>query len=395
MSPISHNSKRRGFTLVELLVVIAIIATLIGLLLPAVQSAREAARRTGCGFNIRGLAQATQVYESTRRRLPAATDRNASTSIAGSDAPSTARAGYSWIFHVLPYMEEGNLYNNVSTNTSKFQSGPFSVGTPTGGAYSGQNGTGAHASTVVISPLVCPSFGGGTTVNGDAHASANFSTAVGTAAYVAIPTAGGKPAITNYKAMAGTHIDTAASPQMPATGQGAGGMQLPPDGTLSTSEWLTSRPGFPVSAITDGMSKTVLIAETREQGFSSWIDGTACWVVAYSPTLATTSSPNPAVPILVGGNWRQTNAANGALITATALSLQPSDTVKYLPVANFPTSRLATNGMAWGPSSQHQGGITLHAFGDTHVAQVTSDIDANVYLSICSRSGGETATIQE
>ncbi len=395
MSTFPHNSKRRGFTLVELLVVIAIIATLLGLLLPAVQSAREAARRTGCSFNINSLAKAVLLYESTRRRLPAATDRNATTGVAGSDAASTARTGYSWIFHILPYMEEGNLYNNVSANTSKFQSGPFSVATPTGGAYAGQNGTGAHAASVVISPLICPSFGGGTTVNGDAHGPANFSTAVGTAAYVAIPTAGGKPALTNYKAMAGTHIDTAASPQMPATGASAGGIQLPPEGTLNTSEWLTSRPGVPIASISDGNSKTVIIAESREQGFSSWIDGTTCWVVAYSPTVATASPSNPQVPFLVGGNWRQTNAAAGALITASALSIQPSDTVKYLPVANFPSNRLATNGMAWGPSSQHQGGITMHAFGDTHVAQITQDVDANVYLSICSRGGGEANTLQE
>ena len=118
MSVSIHNSNRRGFTLVELLVVIAIIATLIGLLLPAVQSAREAARRTGCSFNVRGLSQAVLLYESTKRRLPAATDRNEGDSRPGSTAASIQRTGYSWLFHILPYMEEGAIYNTISTNTA-------------------------------------------------------------------------------------------------------------------------------------------------------------------------------------------------------------------------------------------------------------------------------------
>jgi hypothetical protein len=51
--------------------------------------------------------------------------------------------------------------------------------------------------------------------------------------------------------------------------------------------------------------------------------------------------------------------------------------------------------MAFGPSSDHQGGITMHAFGDTHVSQITADVDPNVYLSICSRNGNESASLQE
>jgi prepilin-type N-terminal cleavage/methylation domain-containing protein len=61
-------SRRCGFSLVELLVVIAILAMLVGLLLPAVQSAREAGRRAACGSNIRQLALAVQLCESAWRR---------------------------------------------------------------------------------------------------------------------------------------------------------------------------------------------------------------------------------------------------------------------------------------------------------------------------------------
>ena len=62
---------KRGFTLVELLVVIAIIGILVGLLLPAVQAAREAARRMQCSNNIHNIALALANYESTYKRLPA------------------------------------------------------------------------------------------------------------------------------------------------------------------------------------------------------------------------------------------------------------------------------------------------------------------------------------
>jgi len=386
MSRSLSNLNRRGFTLVELLVVIAIIATLIGLLLPAVQSAREAARRTGCSFNIRGLTQAVLVYESTKRRLPAATDRDETTSRAGSWAAANTASGYSWIFHILPYMEEGAFYSNVSSNTSKFQFGPFSIGTTTaaGGAWSGQNFQGTHGTAVVISQLVCPSSGGGSTVettvsgstSGLSYAS-EYDTFQGTIG-------GSKVASTNYKAMAGTHLVN----NLPQTN---GAIQFAPDvavsSALSGTPWFASRAGVTAGSVSDGMSKTVMVAETKERGYSSWIDGTACWVVAYDP--------NQGTPFNVNGVWGTVATTPTTPITKCALTVQPSlaPVVRYLPAANFGT-RIA-QGMAFGPGSDHQGGITMHAFGDTHVAQITADVDPNVYLSICSRNGQESAGLTE
>ena len=374
------SSKRRGFTLVELLVVIAIIGTLIGLLLPAVQSAREAARRTGCSFNIRGLTQAISVYESTKQRLPAATDRNENTSVAGSSALSNQGTGYSWIFHILPYTEEGAMYNNVSGNTGKFQAGPFSTVSGSA-ARAGHNHTGAFAPTVVIPQLICPSSGGGSTVE------TTVSGPTGGLSYASEyapleSTLGGKLAVTNYKGMAGTHL-------VSGTVQPNGAIQMAPDQSVPSSmagtPWLASRAGITAGSVSDGMSKTVMVAETKERGYASWIDGTACWVVAYDPNLA--------APLNTNGLWFSVGTTP---ITRCALSVQPSlsPAVKYLPKANFGSTRIAQDA-GYGVSSDHQGGITMHAFGDTHVAQITADIDPQVYMSICSRAGGESTGLTE
>ncbi len=392
MFTFESNTKRRGFTLVELLVVIAIIATLIGLLLPAVQSAREAARRTGCSFNIRGLTQAIMVYESTKRRLPAATDRLPATSRAGTGGNSTTSSGYSWIFHILPYMEEGAFYNNVSNNTTKFRFGPFGTGrsAAAGGAWSGQNWQGTHGAAVVISQLVCPSGGGGSAVETTATGSTSglsYSSEYGTIGNQI----GGTPAVTNYKAMAGTHMQSQSVDGTTAiVPQGNGAIQFMPDvpvpSSLTSTPWFASRSGVTAGSVSDGMSKTVMVAETKERGYSAWIDGTTAWVVAYDP--------NAGTPFNVNGLWNRTNSANNP-ITVCGLTVQPSLTprVQFLPAAQF-GSRMA-QGMAYGPSSDHQGGITMHAFGDTHVAQVTADVDPGVYLAICSRNGQESATLQE
>ncbi len=98
---------RKGFTLVELLVVIAIIGILVGLLLPAVQAAREAARRMQCSNNLKQLQLAILNYESTYKRLPALgyIGRRGNPGIGRGNWP------YSYTMQILPFIEQSNLYN--------------------------------------------------------------------------------------------------------------------------------------------------------------------------------------------------------------------------------------------------------------------------------------------
>src|SRR6476620_10584339 len=103
----SSSRPAKGFTLVELLVVIAIIGILVALLLPAIQAAREAARRAQCESNIHNAALAVLNYESAKKKLPPGMTYDQAkyaTSIT-----KLAAFGPNWIIEILPYMEEQAL----------------------------------------------------------------------------------------------------------------------------------------------------------------------------------------------------------------------------------------------------------------------------------------------
>src|SRR4051812_49240647 len=103
-----RDSQKAGFTLVELLVVIAIIGTLVALLLPAVQGAREAARRTTCNNCLRNLSLATQQYHDVIGQYPSAW-----ISYVDSSGPSDS---WGWGALILPWLDQKNLYDAMAVS---------------------------------------------------------------------------------------------------------------------------------------------------------------------------------------------------------------------------------------------------------------------------------------
>ena len=126
-----RKNQRTGFTLVELLVVIAIIGILAGLLLPAIQQAREAARRMTCSSNVRQIVVGLHGYEASFKKLPYGWDTN----------------GFYWSAGILPQIEESNLYSTLLFEENGF-----------GGDWTNPANPNYKASEKVISIYRCPSM---------------------------------------------------------------------------------------------------------------------------------------------------------------------------------------------------------------------------------------------
>lgn len=151
---------RRGFTLIELLVVIAVISILTALLLPAVQQAREAARRVRCGNNLKQIGLALHNYHDQFGVFPPGWvyDQNRITSMAPTNC-------WGWSALILPNLDQAALYNQLNLNAG------FSGGLDTAGANSGSGVTGLERTVLAV--FLCPSDPGAdlvtseTTVSGE------------------------------------------------------------------------------------------------------------------------------------------------------------------------------------------------------------------------------------
>jgi prepilin-type N-terminal cleavage/methylation domain-containing protein/prepilin-type processing-associated H-X9-DG protein len=352
---------RRGFTLIELLVVIAIIGILVGLLLPAVQGVREAARRTQCSNNLRQISLAAQSFESAFKRFP---------------SQGTVDVDFSVQARLLPYVEQTNL-NDLLDFTQPAFSGPFNAKVP--------NPLFAQAFATPLPLFLCPSDPAPpvtvVTINSQAYSY------------------GGLNYMVSYGSGTGTNYD----------------LRSRTDGLV----FQNSRVGF--KDITDGASNTVFASEAiRSVGDDFTMAAGTLPKYPYQYTLngssGVSSAQNPTPGLkATGGIWTSFVDANGMIsnpvldpgwqtftswrggsspaLRGRGVSWAFSGAINSLTNGyNPPNSRipdLVTHMTGFfGPRSFHPGGATV-GLADGSVQFLTNTIDPAVQRALHSCRGGE------
>jgi prepilin-type N-terminal cleavage/methylation domain-containing protein/prepilin-type processing-associated H-X9-DG protein len=331
---VSANRLKRGFTLIELLVVIAIIAVLIALLLPAVQQAREAARRTQCRNNLKQIGLALHNYEGSYLVFPPAyqISPGASSPPMGPFNATTGDSGPGWtgLFAILPQIEQTTLYNSFNINLPSWDS------------------SNATAAKTPIAAYLCPSA----TNTGNT--------------YQVVDGCGSSPNVlatfsrSNYVANAG-QVEVWAEPPTVDLSSVANG----PFYRNSRTQ---------IRDITDGLSNTVFFGEqTPYHSPSTW--------VGIVPGSVTCPNTNTAIFATVTSDAAapQINVHSGP----DPSSDQSQDALQIIhpPNSNY--------GYVDEMYSQHDSGCNV-LMGDGSVRFASKMMDAKIWSYLATRAGGET-----
>jgi len=340
--------RRKAFTLIELLVVIAIIAILIALLLPAVQQAREAARRTQCKNHLKQLGLALHNYHDTHRLFPPAyigspTQTGTHAGVTFPDDNFNGPSGFAWGTLLLPYLDQAPLYNGLNFSLPCWDAAH------------------ANAAKTKLSVFLCPSTSGGE----DGFVVEKWTTGTSSAPHTPVPFS---PQLffahAHYLTNAGVHqpwgrdpaysTDFSVPEPIPAIGQ-----TVTQDGPF----YRNSRIG--VASVTDGLSNTVFLGEHSSKLSNKTWYGT----VPYAATC-----PKP--------GWPSDCNSAGCLVGAHSGPDTHDHPQVIIHAPNHPFGH--TDEMY----SEHLGGAHV-LLGDGSVRFVSQFIDAFAWVALSTRNGGE------
>jgi prepilin-type N-terminal cleavage/methylation domain-containing protein/prepilin-type processing-associated H-X9-DG protein len=324
----SLQPRYRGFTLIELLVVVSIIGVLIALLLPAVQAAREAARRGQCINNLRQICMALHNYHSANNALPPPKIRTASCLGAYTAPPALGVLNTTGFTMVLSHLDQKPLYDAYNFSQASAPSIGWSATVPNNILI----GDPAVNSTVVgslVSTFYCPSDIVPVVATVKPANSLTYAILDGRRS--------------DYVLMASRYTEYDCSATAPAK---------PPDAGMFFTDYSTS-----FLEVIDGLSNTVMVGESRQEKQSSLFG-------AYWGAGTHTSTHGTVYPPLSG------NAANS------------------LPNAPFETSNPRQLPYAWRISSLHPGGVNM-GFGDGSVKYIKNNINIYVWWSLQTMNGNE------
>lgn len=362
LHPLRDRATRSAFTLVELLVVIAIIGLLVAILLPAVQAAREAARKSQCSNHIRQLALGFQNHHASKEYFPE--------SQIGSGEPDGhggCRGGmYSWHARILPYIEESGLHDSINFNMNMADS-----------CTSGEDGTisqlhpNARAAATEVPVFLCPSDG----VTGSNAAVMGLS----------------NPASDNFAGNAGWPTKTTGinGDQESSKYNGIVSLRNPARPDLTT----LARSLVRIRHVSDGLSKTAAISERLIQ---SAVDRVAILEGDQRLQSFHITGANRALGQMVkrcSSTATHADAQHSAYLGRAWISgWSPTGaTYRHLKTPNQTNCHFGdsftTGESIITPSSDHAGGVNV-AMADGHVKFVSDDVDAIVWWRMGNRQDG-------